>query len=119
MHEVSLSEIVELPIISPKISKRNTQKKRLSILTSTTIKDQLEEKENRKRSKAEEIKIKNKINRIYAKTGSQIKILKCSDKIGKRVLKHFKNIKDFNDPSQNTKEKEKGEKESEDYFCII
>ena len=36
-----------------------------------------------------------------------------------RVLKHFKNIKNFSDPSQNTKEKEKGEKESEDYFCII
>jgi len=58
----------ELPIISPKISKRNTKKKILSILTSTSIKDQLEEKENRKRSKAEEIKIKNKIkNRKYAK----------------------------------------------------
>ena len=60
------------------------------------------------------------------KKGSQIKRLKCSDKKPlnkdiKRVLKHFKNIKDFSDPSQNTKEKEKekGEKESEDYFCII
>ena len=42
--EVSLSEIVELPIISPKISKPNTKKKRLSILTTTAIKDQLEEK---------------------------------------------------------------------------
>ena len=54
--------------------------------------------------------------------GSQIKRLKCSDKKPlnkdiKRLLKHFKNIKDFSDPSQNTKEK--GEKESEDYFCII
>ena len=57
-HEVSLCEIVDLPIIPPKISKRNTKKKRLYILTSTPIKDQLEEMENRKRSKAEKIKNK-------------------------------------------------------------
>jgi hypothetical protein len=58
-----------------------------------------------------------------SKKGSQIKRLKCSDKKSlnkdiKRVLNHFNNIKDFSDPSQNTKEKEKGEKESEHYFCI-
>ena len=56
------------------------------------------------------------------KKGSQIKRLKCSDKKPlskeiKRVLKNFQNIKDFSDPSQNTNEK--GEKESEDYFCIL
>ena len=28
-------------------------------------------------------------------------------------------MKDFSDPSRNTKEKEQVEKESEDYFCII
>lgn len=49
-HTVSLSEIVELPIISPKISKRNIRKKRSIILTSTLIKDQLVEKANRKKS---------------------------------------------------------------------
>ena len=51
------------------------------------------------------------------KKWSHVKRLICSDnkpvnKGIKRVLKHFKNIRDFSDPSQNTKEKEKGEKES-------
>lgn len=121
-HAVPLSEIVELPIIPPKISKCNIRKKISTVLTSTTIKDQLEEKENRKRAKAEGIK---------KKTGKmQIKRLNCSNKKPlnkdtKRVLKNFKNMKDFSDPSQNTKEKErrrekeKYEKENEDYFCIF
>lgn len=58
MHVVSLSEMIELPIIPKKISKRISRKKRSTIITSTPIKDQLVEKENRKRAKAEEIKKK-------------------------------------------------------------
>ncbi|CAH2218130.1 jg1082 [Pararge aegeria aegeria] len=61
-HAVSLSEIVELPIIRPKITKRKIRKKKSTILTSTLIKDQLEEKENRTRAKAEEIKKANEKN---------------------------------------------------------
>lgn len=49
-----LSEIIELPIMPHKTSKRNITKKVSIILTSTHIKDQLEEKENKK--KAKEIK---------------------------------------------------------------
>lgn len=118
-HAVSLSEIVELPIISPKISKRNIRKKRSTILTSTPIKDQLEEKENRKRAKEE--KIQKKTEKMPKKE-TQIKRLKCSKKKSlnkdiKRVLKNFNDIKDFSDPSQNMKEKER--EENEDYFCII
>jgi hypothetical protein len=43
-HAVSLSEIVELPIITIIISKRNIRKKRSTIITSTPIKDQLDKK---------------------------------------------------------------------------
>jgi hypothetical protein len=43
-----MSEIVELPIVPPKISKRNIRKKRSSIVTNTAIKDWSEEKENRR-----------------------------------------------------------------------
>ncbi|KAK9884766.1 hypothetical protein WA026_007614 [Henosepilachna vigintioctopunctata] len=72
-HEVHLSDIVELPVIPPK----------------------LEEEEKRKRAKAEESK--EKPNR-----GSQIKSLKWSDKKSlneeiERVLKNFKNMKEFDD----------------------
>lgn len=118
-HAVSLSDIVELPIISPKISKRNIRKRKSTILTSTPIKGQLEEKENRKRAKAKEIK---KRTEKVPREGSQMKRLKRSDKKpfneeAKRVLKNFKNIRDFNEPIQNTKEI--GEEENEDYFCIF
>ncbi|KAL3284255.1 hypothetical protein HHI36_018417 [Cryptolaemus montrouzieri] len=58
--EVHLSDIVELPVIPPKVSKRNIRKIKSTILTSTPIKKQLEEKENRKGTKAEESKIKTK-----------------------------------------------------------
>ncbi|KAK9871876.1 hypothetical protein WA026_015125 [Henosepilachna vigintioctopunctata] len=92
-HEVYLFDIVELPVIPPKVSKRNIRKRKSTILTSIPIKEQLEEKENRKRAKAEEIKQKSE--------------RKPLNKEMKRVLKNFNNIKEFNDPNQNTKEKEK------------
>ncbi|CAK1553158.1 unnamed protein product, partial [Leptosia nina] len=118
LHEVHLSDIIELPVIPPKVSKRNIRKRKSTILTSTPIKEQLEEKENRKKTKAEESKEKQK--KIINKE-SQIKRLKCSDKGPlkevKRVLKNFNNIKEFNDPSQNTKKK--GNKRNEDFFCIF
>ncbi|KAK0074048.1 hypothetical protein PV325_008841 [Microctonus aethiopoides] len=100
-HAVLLSETVELPIIPPKISQRNIRKKISTILTSTPMKDQLEEKENRKRAKAEGIK---KQTEKMPKRRSQIKRLDCSDKKPfnketRRVLKNFKNIQDFSDPS--------------------
>ncbi|KAL3268944.1 hypothetical protein HHI36_008030 [Cryptolaemus montrouzieri] len=52
-HEIHLSDIVELLVIHPKVSKRNIRKRKSTFLTSTPIKDQLEENENRKRVKAE------------------------------------------------------------------
>ncbi|CAG9575554.1 unnamed protein product [Danaus chrysippus] len=75
-HAVSLSDIVEWPIIPRKISKRNIRKRKSTILTSTPIKGQLEEKENRKRAKAKEIK---KRTEKVPREGSQMKKVKRSD----------------------------------------
>ncbi|KAL3279051.1 hypothetical protein HHI36_016566 [Cryptolaemus montrouzieri] len=40
-HEVHLSDIVGLPVIPPKVSKRNIRKRKSTILTRTLIKEQL------------------------------------------------------------------------------
>lgn len=67
--------------------------------------------------------IKNKTEK-KPKILAQTKRLKCnvkkpSNKEIKRVLKNFKNLKDFSDSGQNKKEKEKSVNVNEDYFCIF
>ncbi|KAF2906159.1 hypothetical protein ILUMI_00017 [Ignelater luminosus] len=106
---VSLSEIVELPIIPPKTSKRNIRKRKSIILTSTPVKDQLEEKENRKIAKEEEIKKKSQKTQ---KKEINTKRPKRNDmkKETKRVLKNFSNIKDFNEPAPKKRGKKKKRK---------
>ncbi|KAF2880427.1 hypothetical protein ILUMI_25761 [Ignelater luminosus] len=107
---VSLSEIVELPIIPPKTSKRNIRKRKSIILTSTPVKNQLEEKKNRKLAKEEEIKKKSQKTQKKEMNTKRPK-RNNMNKETKRVLKNFSNIKE--------EREKKEEKENVDYYCIF
>ncbi|XP_030037459.2 uncharacterized protein LOC115452978 [Manduca sexta] len=114
--QVSLSDIVELPVMSPKIYKRNIRKKKSIILTSTPIKDRLEEKENKKRQR------ESKDTEKKSKKQAETKRRKREDenrKETRKVRKNLKNIGDFGHLEEKYKKTEKEKNKNDEYFCIF
>lgn len=126
---IALSDIVNLPIITPKTTKRNIKKKHSVILTSTPVKDELQLKYNIKIAKQkkevdQKQKIKNTLKRLKTEKGEEAKQKKKTAKkleTNKKAVINFKNVKEFCLDNENIKKRRtpKSAKENIEYFCIF
>ena len=117
---VSLTQIVEVPIIPPKTSKRKIIKKKSIFLQARPLKINQKKRKIKKEQKKEKTKKKKKLQK-YQRKKTEIKRLKrdgskSENEETKRVLKKFTNIKEFSDSSQ---EKKEGKDETVDDYCIF